>query len=238
MKTLAIIPARGGSKGIPNKNIKPFNGKPLIQHTIEIALKVFDKEEICISTDSEQIKSTAELSGVNVPFIRPPELAEDSSGMYEVLLHALNFYKAKGREFDTIILLQPTSPFRNSTHIQEAMSIYNDSIEMVVSVKETASNPYYILFEEDDKGFLQKSKKGNFTRRQDVPKVWEYNGAIYVINVKTLLSKPIHQFERVIKYEMDEMSSLDLDTPLDWEIAEYLFKKLNYEKTTSSNIRT
>ena len=96
MKTLAIIPARGGSKGIPNKNIKLFDGKPLIQYAIDAALEIFDRENICISTDSQKIKSVAELSGVDVPFIRPPELAGDTAGMYEVLLHALNFYKTKG----------------------------------------------------------------------------------------------------------------------------------------------
>ena len=228
MKPLIVIPARGGSKGVPRKNIKVLGDKPLIQYTIDAAKGVFDDEFICVSTDDFEIKSVVEQLGLKVPFLRPNELASDTAGTYEVLLHAISYYESKGYFPDTLILLQPTSPFRTSAHIKEALKLYHKSIDMVVSVKETKANPYYILFEEDRNGYLKKTKEANFTRRQDCPKVWEYNGAIYIINVKALKEKTISQFTKVCKFEMDETSSHDIDTLLDWKIAEIIlqdFKK-------------
>ncbi len=228
MKSLIVIPARGGSKGVPRKNIKVLGDKPLIQYTIDAAKGVFDDEFICVSTDDFEIKSVVEQLGLKVPFLRPNELASDTAGTYEVLLHAISYYESKGYFPDTLILLQPTSPFRTSAHIKEALKLYHESIDMVVSVKETKANPYYILFEEDRNGYLKKTKEANFTRRQDCPKVWEYNGAIYIINVKALKEKTISQFTKVCKFEMDETSSHDIDTLLDWKIAEIIlqdFKK-------------
>ena len=222
MKPLIVIPARGGSKGVPRKNIKVLGDKPLIQYTIDAAKGVFDDEFICVSTDDFEIKSVVEQLGLKVPFLRPNELASDTAGTYEVLLHAISYYEAKGYFPDTLILLQPTSPFRTSAHIKEALKLYHESIDMVVSVKETKANPYYILFEEDRNGYLKKTKEANFTRRQDCPKVWEYNGAIYIINVKALKEKTISQFTKVCKFEMDETSSHDIDTLLDWRIAEII----------------
>ena len=228
MKPLIVIPARGGSKGVPRKNIKVLGDKPLIQYTIDAAKGVFDDEFICVSTDDFEIKSVVEQFGLKVPFLRPNELASDTAGTYEVLLHAISYYESKGYFPDTLILLQPTSPFRTSAHIKEALKLYHESIDMVVSVKETKANPYYILFEEDRNGYLKKTKEANFTRRQDCPKVWEYNGAIYIINVKALKECAISQFTKVCKFEMDETSSHDIDTLLDWKIAEIIlqdFKK-------------
>jgi N-acylneuraminate cytidylyltransferase len=222
MKPLIVIPARGGSKGVPRKNIKVLGDKPLIQYTIDAAKGVFDDEFICVSTDDFEIKSVVEQLGLKVPFLRPNELASDTAGTYEVLLHAISYYESKGYFPDTLILLQPTSPFRTSAHIKEALKLYHESIDMVVSVKETKANPYYILFEEDRNGYLKKTKEANFTRRQDCPKVWEYNGAIYIINVKALKEKTISQFTKVCKFEMDETSSHDIDTLLDWRIAEII----------------
>ena len=222
MKPLIVIPARGGSKGVPRKNIKVLGDKPLIQYTIDAAKGVFDDEFICVSTDDFEIKSVVEQLGLKVPFLRPNELASDTAGTYEVLLHAISYYESKGYFPDTLILLQPTSPFRTSAHIKEALKLYHESIDMVVSVKETKANPYYILFEEDRNGYLKKTKEANFTRRQDCPKVWEYNGAIYIINVKALKACAISQFTKVCKFEMDETSSHDIDTLLDWRIAEII----------------
>jgi CMP-N,N'-diacetyllegionaminic acid synthase len=225
MKPLVIIPARGGSKGVPRKNIKLLNGIPLIHYTIKAAQQLFTDSCICVSTDDEEIKKVAEETGLVVPFLRPNELASDNSGTYEVLLHAIDFYKKNGYEADTIILLQTTSPFRTSFHIEEALKLYSNEIDMVVSVKETKSNPYYILFEENESGFLIKSKEGTFTRRQDCPKVWEYNGAIYIINIPSLKKHTIGEFKKVIKYEMDEFSSHDIDTNMDWDIAGILINR-------------
>ncbi|HRZ75270.1 MAG TPA: acylneuraminate cytidylyltransferase family protein, partial [Flavobacterium sp.] len=176
MKPLVVIPARGGSKGIPGKNIKLLGGIPLIQYTLEAAKALFPKEIICVSTDDLEIKKCVEKLGFKVPFLRPSELATDSSGTYEVLLHAIEFYENNGYYPDTLILLQPTSPFRNSKHIEQAINLYTSEIDMVVSVKETKANPYYNLFEEDSGGFLKKSKEATFNRRQDCPAVWQYNG--------------------------------------------------------------
>ena len=223
MIPLIIIPARGGSKGVPGKNIKLLNQKPLIHYTIEAARKVFEDQYIYVSTDSTEVKSISEQTGLTVPFLRPEHLATDTANTRDVLLHALEqFTLINKQEPDVIILLQPTSPFRNESHIKEALAQYNSNLDMVVSVKETNANPYYVLFEEDSKGFLTKSKKGNFTRRQDCPKVWEYNGAIYLINPNSIQKYSIGDFNKVIKYEMDEWSSHDIDNVLDWKIAEAL----------------
>lgn len=225
MKPLIVIPARGGSKGVPRKNIKLLGGKPLINWTIDEARKIFSDDLICVSTDDLEIKNTVEKSGLKVPFLRPEELATDKAGSYEVLLHAIQFYESKGYYADVLVLLQPTSPFRNSNQIQEAFNLYNPNLDMVVSVKETKSNPYYTLFEENESGYLVKSKKSNIARRQDLPQVWEYNGAIYIINVETLKQKSIIDFEKIKKYTMDEFTSHDIDTILDWKLAEILIEE-------------
>jgi N-acylneuraminate cytidylyltransferase len=221
LKPLVVIPARGGSKGVPKKNIKLLGGKPLIQYTIDAAREVFDDSCICVSTDNVEIKEVVESLGLKIPFLRPTELATDTSGTYEVLLHALEFYEKIDYQPDALIVLQPTSPFRTGAHIKEALAEFDDSCEMLTSVKETKSNPYYVLREENEFGWLVKSKKGNFTRRQDCPKVYELNGAIYIIHVDALKSKAIQDFTKVRKYEMDEISSQDIDDLMDFAIAEY-----------------
>ncbi len=223
MKPLVIIPARGGSKGIPHKNIKLLGGKPLICRAIDNARSVASDADICVSTDDPEIIKVVENYGLKVPFVRPAELAADNSGTYEVLLHALGFYERQGRTYDTIILLQPTSPFRRDEDISEALKLYSPDIDMVVSVTEARANPYYNCFEADSNGFLHVSKgDGKYIRRQDAPKAWEYNGAIYIINPQSLKRESLGKFKRRRMYEMDELHSLDLDTPLDWRIAELL----------------
>ena len=223
MKPLVIIPARGGSKGIPHKNIKLLGGKPLICRAIDNARAVAPDSDICVSTDDSEIIQVVEDYGLKVPFIRPTELAADNSGTYEVLLHALSFYEQQGRTYDTMILLQPTSPFRRDEDISEALKLYSPDVDMVVSVTEARANPYYNCFETDSDGFLHVSKgDGKYIRRQDAPKAWEYNGAIYIINPQSLKRKSLGEFKRRRMYEMDELHSLDLDTPLDWRIAELL----------------
>jgi CMP-N,N'-diacetyllegionaminic acid synthase len=226
MKALVIIPARGGSKGVPGKNIKKLNKIPLIVYTINAARKVFDDRCIIVSTDDEKIKMVVEETGLKVPFIRPAHLATDNASGYDVISHALESKINEGFEPEIIVVLQPTSPFRTAEHIKQALDIYKSStnIDMVVSVKETSSNPYYVLFEENQNGFLEKSKAGNFVTRQDCPKVWEYNGAIYIINAKSYKGD-FSSFKYIRKYEMDDASSLDIDTEMDWNIAEYLISK-------------
>lgn len=226
MNALYVIPARGGSKGIPHKNIKPLDGKPLICYSIDVARQMTSDDNICVTTDDEKIIEVVENYGLKVPFVRPAHLAEDGSGTYEVLLHAVDFYKKRGKNYDVLVLLQPTSPFRTVNDIKESMSLYSNDIDMVVSVKEAAANPYYNCFEENKNGFLEHSKgDGDYNRRQDVPKAWQYNGAVYVININSLLKSPLSKFEKVRKYEMDDIHSIDFDTMLDWKIAEVLLKE-------------
>lgn len=226
MKPLVVIPARGGSKGVPGKNIKLLAGKPLIQYTIDAAREVFPDEVICVSTDDLQIKKVVESLGLLVPFLRPAELATDTAGTYEVLLHAISYFESFGYEPDMLVLLQATTPFRNAFQIREAIKLFDENTEMVVSVKETGSNPYYVLFEENEDGWLERSKKSSFISRQQCPKVWEYNGGIYVIDIKVLKSKPLYEFTRIKKYVMDDWCSHDIDSLLDWELAEVLARKM------------
>ena len=226
MKILVVIPARGGSKGIPHKNIKPLNGKPLIYYTIDCARAICTDEDICVSTDDAGIISVVEEYGLKVPFVRPEELATDTAGTYEVLLHALDFYEKQGKHYDVVLLLQNTSPFRKVEQIKEALALYKDNVDMVVSVKECAANPYYSVFEEDSKGYLHICKgDGNITRRQDSPKVYEYNGAIYIMNAETLKTTHMHKMQKRVKYVMDDRSSFDLDTMWDWQMAEMMAKE-------------
>ncbi len=225
MKYLVVIPARKGSKGVPNKNKKLLGGKPLIQYTIEAALNVFKAEEICISTDDTDIFELAKELGIEPPFLRPEYLSTDSASSQDVLLHALNYYKEKEIYPEAVVLLQATSPFRNSSHISMAVQLFNLNLDMVVSVFETKSNPYFNLFEENENGFLTKSKKSNFTRRQDCPNIFEYNGAIYIINSESLMQKKIGQFDKVIKYEMGTIESHDIDNQFDWDLAEIILQK-------------
>lgn len=227
MDTLVLIPARGGSKGVPNKNIKLLMGKPLIYYTLDVAIQVFDNSEICVSTDDDKIADEVNRFGLEVPFKRPAEYATDTASSRDVIMHAIRFYESKGRFFDKIVLLQPTSPFRNKYHVEACLSLYTRDLDMVVSVKQTHSNPYFNLFEENEKGFLEKSKPGSFARRQDCPKVWEYNGAIYVINTKSIKRFEITDFGRVKKSEMDSISSMDIDNELDWIMAESILNNQN-----------
>lgn len=226
MNILVVIPARGGSKGIPRKNIKPLNGRPLIYYTLDVARGIVPDANICVSTDDDEIIQVVKDYGIEVPFKRPANLATDTAETYKVLLHALNFFEERGHHYDVVLLLQNTSPFRKIEQVKEALQIYTHDLDMVVSVKECSANPYYCVFEENEKGFLKIAKgKGNFGRRQDAPKVYEYNGAIYVINPVSLKKMALSQFSRRKKYVMDELTSLDLDTMLDWKIAEIMMQE-------------
>ena len=226
MKTLVVIPARGGSKGIPHKNIKPLNGKPLIYYSIDVARQFTSDENICVTTDDDEIIKVVEDYGLKVPFKRPDELATDHCGSNEVIQHAYQFYANQGILYDAIMLLQPTSPFRKIEFLKEALSLYDDTIDMVTSVKLSSCNPYYDGFEEDAEGLLRISKgNGTIERRQDAPNVWQQNGSIYVINPKSLMEKGMAHFSRIRKYAMSELYSVDIDNPFDWKIAELVINE-------------
>ena len=150
---LFVIPARGGSKGIPGKNIKLLSGKPLIGYSIDMARNFAKDEHICVSTDSQEIKNVAEGYGLQVPFIRPFELATDTASTYDVLLHAIHFYEARNIFHDWIVLLQPTSPFRRKEDIDAMLSLAVNGIDMVVSVRRSSITPYYNCYQEKE-GYL------------------------------------------------------------------------------------
>ncbi|MDD2436483.1 MAG: acylneuraminate cytidylyltransferase family protein [Massilibacteroides sp.] len=221
-KILVIIPARGGSKGILGKNFKKLGGKPLIEYTIDLARQLFDDSAICISTDDLQIIQIAEHLGLKVPFIRPTELATDTSNTYDALLHAINFYEQKDFYYDVVLLLQPTSPFRLPKHIEEALALYSPDIDMVVSVKE--SHAASVLCNENTNGYLNFVLNTKGIRRQEMTTYYEYNGSIYVINIQSLKEKDISKFNKKIKYVMSAEYSIDIDTPFDWNFAEYILK--------------
>lgn len=223
MNVLVVIPARGGSKEIPYKNIKELNGKPLICYSIDVARQFTTDENICVTTDDNKIIKVVEDYGLKVPFKRPNYLATDACGSNEVIQHAYKFFADKGKKYDAVLLLQPTSPFRKGEFLKEAVALYDNSVDMVTSVKPAACNPYYDGFEDDEDGFLTPSKgDGTIQRRQDAPQVWQQNGSIYVINPKSLIEKGLTCFTKVRKYPMSEVYSVDIDNTFDWKIAELI----------------
>ena len=201
-----------------------YKMREMIFHTINTTLGVKNGEN-CMNTDDLEITQVVENYGLKVPFLRPAELATDTAGTREVLLHAVEFFKYElNWQFSKICLLQPTSPLRTTKHILEAHQLWNDELDMVVSVKESKANPFTLNIE-NEKGFLEKLQKNKFTRRQDLPKFWQYNGAIYFINIQSLNEKPIAEFEKVKKYVMSKASSVDIDSFLDLKIVETIVKE-------------
>lgn len=230
-RTLYIIPARGGSKGIPRKNIKELCGRPLIHYSIDVARRLADDSHIIVSTDDDEIRQVTEQTGLPVGYRRPAELGGDKVGSREVILDAMTYADGKGLVYDKVVLLQPTSPMRTVEDVEGCLALYTADADMVVSVAEAGCNPYYDCFEADgDSGYLHVSKgEGKYTRRQDAPKAWQYNGAVYVINPRSIRAMPLGEFPRRIPYEMPRSRSLDLDTPLDWVITEKLMSESNDE---------
>lgn len=224
VKALYIIPARGGSKGIPGKNIKPLGGKPLIAYAIEAARDAGAPDSrIIVSTDDERIARVARDCGLAVDYMRPESLGGDTVGSREVILDVMDWADGRGIDYDAVVLLQPTSPFRMAEDISGAVALYDDGIDMVVSVTEASTNPYYNCFETDGDGYLHVSKgDGLITRRQDAPPAWEYTGAVYVINRRSIRERPLGAFSRRVPFVMPRSRSIDLDTLTDWLVAEAL----------------
>jgi CMP-N,N'-diacetyllegionaminic acid synthase len=219
---LVIIPARKGSKGIPGKNKKMLNGKPLIQYTIDVAKKIFPITSICISTDDPEIQQIGIENGLNVPDLRPDYLSNDASSARDVILYEV---LKTGRKIDTIVYLQPTSPLRTTQNIQEAINLYDrDLMDMLVSVTNTKANPYFNLFEEDENENLVLSKMHKSKSRQEAPAVFQFNGAIYIINFESITRSEIAEFKKIKKYEMHKENSIDIDEPMDWILAEILLQ--------------
>lgn len=219
---LVVIPARGGSKGLPGKNIKDLCGKPLIAYSIDVARKITSDENICVSTDDKKIIDTVENYGLKVPFIRPAEFATDSATTNDVLLHALSYFERIGRNYETILLLQPTSPLRTAEQVRDAISMYRKDIDMVVSVSK--SHAPAVLCEESAEGFVEPVFNKKALGRQNLPTFYEFNGAIYVINVKALKEKSLSGFTKRVKYVMPKESSVDIDDIYDFMMIETMIK--------------
>ncbi|MDE6207501.1 MAG: acylneuraminate cytidylyltransferase family protein [Muribaculaceae bacterium] len=229
MKPLYIIPARGGSKGIPHKNIKSLGGRPLIAYTIDCATEAAKHigGTIVLSTDDEDIAATARECGLDVEYLRPAELGLDTTGSREVMLDVMDWADSKGIEYNCVVLLQPTSPLRTYDDIEMSLVLFSDDVDMVVSVCPSDDNPYYNLFECTADGTLKVCKgDGLYTRRQDVPQVYKYNGAVYVIRPESLREMPMGAFPKRIPYYMPAVRSIDLDTPDDWQRAEQIIRDM------------
>ncbi len=224
MKPLVVIPARGGSKGIPRKNIKPFLGRPLIHYSIDVARQVAPDKRVILSTDDDEIAEVGRQTGLSVPYMRPDCLATDTASSRDVILDVMGWADDMGLDYDCVLLLQPTSPLRTVDDVRRCLDRYTPDIDMVVSVVPATSNPYYNCYETDlETGFLHISKgDGLYTRRQECPPAWEINGAVYVINPESLRKMPLGAFPRRIPVEMPGERSIDLDTPRDWVVAEAL----------------
>lgn len=222
MRILYLITARAGSKGLPGKNIKMLGDKPLIQYSIDFALDNMNPQDVlCVSTNDDKILKLLAKLEIEIPFKRPEELASDDAGSYEVIMHALKHYEVNDVVFDAVLLLQPTSPFRHQDDIANLFETFDEECDMVVSVKKSKESPYYTIFEENEDNFLERSKKSSFTRRQDCPDVFTYNGSMYLMRVEALNKAPISEFKKIKKIIMPEERSIDIDTMADWVLTEY-----------------
>lgn len=230
MRVLTLIPARGGSKGIPRKNIRDLGGKPLLSYTIEAARssRSLRGQDIVCSTDSVEICRVAKEHGADVPFLRPPELATDEATSAAVAIHALEWMRAnRERTYDYLLLLQPTSPLRSSFHIDEALGILLETGgDSVVSVCEAHQRPHHMMVVNDHR-FLSPlmPDSAHYSRRQDMPRVYVTNGAIYCTRVEWLVNRRSFVGESCIPYVMSRWCSVDIDDEYDWDMAEHLIRR-------------
>lgn len=230
MKILGLIPARGGSKGIPRKNIKSLGGKPLLQYTIEAAKRSNLLSRIILSSDDEEIISTAKKLGLEVPFQRPEELANDSSSSLAVIQHALEHFSEIGERFDAVCLLQPTSPFRREGLIDEAIEKFiKGGYDSLVSVREVPAefNPHWIFEERNGSLEIATGETEIISRRQDLPRAYHRDGAIYLTKKEVLLEQNSLYGKKIGFIDTTEDLYVNIDTPRDWEKAERLFSMNN-----------
>jgi N-acylneuraminate cytidylyltransferase/CMP-N,N'-diacetyllegionaminic acid synthase len=221
-KILALIPARGGSKGILRKNIRPLAGKPLISWSIEAALDSEVCGRLIVSTDSPEIAAIAREWGADAPFLRPASLSTDTATSLSVVEHAVNWlHDTCAETFSHILLLQPTSPLRTAEDIQNAVRIAEKTNAAVVSVCEPQQHPYLCKIVRED-GILADfiPESANYNRRQDFPPVFTLNGAIYIISVECLSAEKTFTPEKTIPYIMPPERSFDIDTSWDFFLAE------------------
>lgn len=227
MNILGLILARGGSKGIPNKNIKLLNGKPLIAYTIEQALKSKFINRIVVSTDDYKIADISKKYGAEIPCIRPKELSGDNSPSIDSVTHMISFLKEnKNYSADYVCLLQCTSPLKTTEDIDGTIKkILDTKMDGSVSVCEAEVNPYWTnVFNNDKLEYFIKEGK-NILRRQDLPKIYRLNGAIYVVKTDILLKNKTLEPENSTGYVMSSRNSIDIDDLMDFELAQLLIKE-------------
>ncbi|MFH1310723.1 MAG: acylneuraminate cytidylyltransferase family protein [Candidatus Omnitrophota bacterium] len=231
MKILAVIAARGGSKGVKNKNIRILGDKPLIAHTIEQIKKWGKFDKFIVSTDSEEIARVAQKFGAEVPFLRPLELASDTSAKMDALRHSLlTAEKHYGTKFDALLDLDATSPVRTVKDITGIVEMFkSEKADCVFSVVKSRKNPYFNMVEKLSDGSVKICKKtySEIIRRQDSPEVFDMNASMYVYARDYLIDvnnkNPYSKVARI--YEMGEKSAIDIDTELDFKFMEFLMKE-------------
>ncbi len=228
MKNIAIIPARSGSKGVKDKNIRELNGKTLIAYSIEAAMESGEFDEVMVSTDSDNYAEIARKLGAKVPFLRSAATASDTASSWDMVEEVLNKYKDIGKDFDTFCLLQPTSPLRTAQDIQNAYNIYRERAEFaVVSVCEAEHSPLWCGHLPDNNEFLDFIDSKSMRQRQAGEKFYRLNGAIYIVSTKRFKEDKYLYKKGSFAYIMDQSRSIDIDTELDFEIAEVLIGRRN-----------
>lgn len=228
MKILAIIPARGGSKGVPGKNIKLLNGKALLGYTSEIALESKLLTEVIVSTEDEQIRNVAKSLGLQVPFIRPMALAQDNTPTINVIIHTLQWYEKHNIFFDAVCLLQVTSPFRTLEFLDKAIAKFIESdCDSLVSVQRVPHeyNPHW-AFEVNAEGNLKiaTGETEIISRRQELPTAYHRDGSIYITKTKVLLKEHSLYGKSIAFIESEPEFYINIDTMQDWEKAEVMMK--------------
>ena len=231
MRILGLIPARGGSKGVPKKNIKLLGKKPLIEYTIDGAKNSKYLIEIVVSTDDQEIAIVAEIAGCKPPFIRPSEIAQDHSTSLEVVQHAIAFFENKNIFFDAVCLLQPTTPFREKGFIDKAIEKFiATNADCLVSVLPIPHeyNPHW-AFEENENGLLKiaTGEENIIPRRQELPKAFHRDGAVY-ISKTTVINKGSFYGKSIAYIESNPQYHVNIDTMKDWEDAEKLLAKIQF----------
>lgn len=226
MRNIAIIPARSGSKGLKDKNIKPLNGKPLIAYSIEAARDTRLFDEIFVSTDSEEYAQIAREWGASVPFLRSEDLSSDTASSWSVVKDALLHYQNNGQVFDTVALLQPTSPLRTSNDIVKGYKLLNSkNSNAIISVCEMDHSPLWSNKLPDDlslKGFINKDLVNQ--PRQLLPTYYRINGALYIVKVDYLMIQNDIYEDACYAYVMNAENSVDIDCELDFIVAESIIK--------------
>lgn len=224
MTSIAIIPARGGSKRIPRKNIKEFCGKPIIEYSIRAALNCGLFDEVMVSTDDEEIAAVAEAAGASVPFFRSSENSNDRATSIDALLEVLCCYERQGAQFDFGCLLYPTAPFVTAQKLQRAMQQLQESDADSLITVTPFSFPPQRGFHIDDGKVLWTQPEHMFTRTQDLPTIYHDCGQFYCFRMAPFMSKKMLVTEHTIPFIIDETEMQDIDTATDWAIAEMKYR--------------